>query len=201
MADNKQIIDFSSTCVPVPSENIDTDQIVPARFLKAVTREGFGEKLFADWRWNPDGSPREDFVLNNPSYSGAILVAGRNFGSGSSREHAAWAIRDYGFRAVVSSYFADIFKSNALNNFILPVEVSEAFLVTLFEKIEENPSTCVYINLPDQYIMVEGTDIFENFDINTYKKTCLMKGYDDIDFILSHKKDIENFEKNRKISY
>lgn len=186
---------LTSTAVPLPVQNVDTDQIIPARFLKATSREGFGENLFRDWRYDQQGNPKPDFVLNNPTYSGSILVAGENFGSGSSREHAAWALVDYGFRAVVSSYFADIFKGNALNNGLLPVQVSEGFLGKLFEAIQAKPETQIIIDLPAQSIRIAGTNEAEEFEINAYKKTCLLNGYDDIDFLLSKKSQIEAFEK------
>jgi len=185
-----------STFVPLPLENIDTDQIIPARFLKATTKVGFGKNLFRDWRYENDDEtqPKRDFVLNNPIYKGEILVAGKNFGSGSSREHAAWAILDYGFRVVVSSFFADIFKNNALNNGVLPVQVSDAFLQKIFE--QKNDATLT-VDLQSQTITIDATGEQENFDINHYKKTCLLNGYDDIDFLLSIKEDIEAFEKKR----
>ncbi len=182
---------ITSTCVPLPLENVDTDQIIPARFLKATTREGFGENLFRDWRYNPDGSVNKDFVLNNPTYGGEILVAGKNFGSGSSREHAAWAIADYGFRVVVSSFFADIHKNNELNNFVLPVVVSESFLKELFDSISSDPKTEVEVNLPEQTITNKATGRNEHFEINAYKKHCLMNGLDDIDYLLSQKAETE----------
>ena len=188
---------ITSTCVPLPLENVDTDQIIPARFLKATDKNGFGENLFRDWRYNKDGSKNESFVLNNPKYSGTVLVAGKNFGSGSSREHAAWAVAGYGFRAVVSSFFADIFKNNALNNCVLPVVVSEEFLGELFKSIDENPANTVTIDLPEQTITNNATGRKESFDINPYKKNCLLNGYDDIDYLLSRKSDIEAWEKNR----
>ncbi|MDE6193537.1 MAG: 3-isopropylmalate dehydratase small subunit [Muribaculaceae bacterium] len=180
---------ISSTCVPLPLENVDTDQIIPARFLKATTREEsfFGENLFRDWRYNPDGSVNEDFVLNNPKYSGEILVAGKNFGSGSSREHAAWAIAGYGFRVVISSFFADIHKNNELNNFVLPVVVSEPFLASLFASIEADPKTIVEVDLPNQTVTNKATGESERFEINGYKKYCLMNALDDIDFLLENK--------------
>lgn len=187
---------LTSTCVPLPLENVDTDQIIPARFLKATTREGFGENLFRDWRYNPDGSVNKDFVLNNPTYGGEILVAGKNFGSGSSREHAAWAIADYGFRVVVSSFFADIHKNNELNNFVLPVVVSESFLKELFDSIFANPKTEIEVNLPAQTITNKATGRSEHFEINAYKKHCLMNGLDDIDYLLSQKSETEAWEKN-----
>ncbi len=189
---------ITSTCVPLPLENVDTDQIIPARFLKATTREGFGENLFRDWRYNADGTPNKNFVLNNPAYSGEILVAGKNFGSGSSREHAAWAIADYGFRVVVSSFFADIHKNNELNNFVLPVVVSESFLKELFDTIAANPKSEVEVNLPAQTITNKTTGRSETFEINAYKKHCLMNGLDDIDYLLSQKSAIETWEKKNK---
>ena len=185
---------ITSTCGPLPLENVDTDQIIPARFLKATTREGFGENLFRDWRYNPDGSVNKDFVLNNPTYGGEILVAGKNFGSGSSREHAAWAIADYGFRVVVSSFFADIHKNNELNNFVLPVVVSESFLKELFDSISSDPKTEVEVNLPEQTITNKATGRNEHFEINAYKKHCLMNGLDDIDYLLSQKAETEAWE-------
>ena len=185
---------ITSTCVPLPLENVDTDQIIPARFLKATTREGFGENLFRDWRYNPDGSVNKDFVLNNPTYGGEILVAGKNFGSRSSREHAAWAIADYGFRVVVSSFFADIHKNNELNNFVLPVVVSESFLKELFDSISSDPKTEVEVNLPEQTITNKATGRNEHFEINAYKKHCLMNGLDDIDYLLSQKAETEAWE-------
>lgn len=188
---------LTSTCIPLPIENVDTDQIIPARFLKATTREGFGDNLFRDWRYDKNGNKIESFVLNNPKYSGTVLVAGKNFGSGSSREHAAWAVAGYGFRAVVSSFFADIFKNNALNNCVLPVVVSEEFLGELFKSIDENPANTVTIDLPEQTITNNATGRRESFDINPYKKNCLLNGYDDIDYLLSRKSDIEAWEKNR----
>ena len=184
----------TSTCVPLPLENVDTDQIIPARFLKATTKEGFGDNLFRDWRYDKQGNPIEAFVLNNPTYSGKILVAGKNFGSGSSREHAAWAIAGYGFRIVVSSFFADIFKNNALNNFVLPVVVSEEFLAELFASIKEDAKTEVEVDLPNQTITNKATGKSEQFQINTYKKHCLMNGLDDIDYLLSNKDKIEAWE-------
>ncbi len=187
---------IESTCVPLPLENVDTDQIIPARFLKATTREEkfFGENLFRDWRYNPDGSLNKNFVLNDPSYSGEILVAGKNFGSGSSREHAAWAIAGYGFRAVVSSFFADIHKNNELNNFVLPVVVSEPFLAELFASINDNHKTVVKIDLPNQTITNQATGKSEKFEINGYKKHCLMNGLDDIDYLLTNKDKTEGYE-------
>lgn len=192
----KQKFDIiTSTCVPLPLENVDTDQIIPARFLKATDKAGFGENLFRDWRYNKDGSPKKDFVLNDPRYSGVILVAGKNFGSGSSREHAAWAIAGYGFRVVISSFFADIHKNNELNNFVLPVVVSEGFLQELFDSIAKDPKTEVEVNLPLQTVTNKATGNSENFDINGYKKHCLMNGLDDIDFLLANKDKIESYEK------
>ena len=188
---------FTSTCVPLPLENVDTDQIIPARFLKATDKEGFGDNLFRDWRYNADGSLNESFVLNNPKYSGQILVAGKNFGCGSSREHAAWAIAGYGFRVVVSSFFADIHKNNELNNFVLPVVVSESFLQELFDTIAANPKTEVVVNLPEQTITNTATGKSEKFEINAYKKHCLMNGLDDIDFLVSNKDKIEEYEKRQ----
>ena len=182
-----------STAVPLPIENVDTDQIIPARFLKATKREGFGEALFRDWRYNNDDTPKKDFVLNNPIYSGKILVGGRNFGSGSSREHAAWAIYDYGFRCVVSSFFADIFKGNALNIGILPVTVSPEFLDKIFTAIEKDPKTELEVNLPDQTITILATGEKESFDINAYKKHNMMNGFDDIDYLQSMKEEIKEF--------
>lgn len=193
-----KFVTFSSTFVPLPMENVDTDQIIPARFLKATSRQGFGDNLFRDWRYDKDGNPIESFVLNNPTYSGTILVAGKNFGSGSSREHAAWAVAGYGFKVVVSSFFADIFKNNALNNCVLPVVVSEPFLASLFASINANPKMQVTVNLEEQTITNEATGEKESFDINPYKKNCLLQGYDDIDFLLSKKDDIEAWENNNK---
>lgn len=184
---------IESTCVPLPLENIDTDQIIPARFLKATDKEGFGDNLFRDWRYNPDGS-KKDFVLNDPTYGGEVLVAGKNFGCGSSREHAAWAIAGYGFRVVVSSFFADIHKQNELNNFVLPVVVSEDFLKKLFQSIEANPKMQVKVDLPNQTITNEATGESEHFDINGYKKYCLENGLDDIDFLVKNKDKIEAYE-------
>ena len=185
---------FRSTAVPLNIENVDTDQIIPARFLKATSREGFGENLFRDWRYVNDDEeqPKEDFPLNDKTYNGKILVAGKNFGCGSSREHAAWAIKDAGFDLVVSSFFADIFKNNSLNNFLLPVTVSEKFLANLFESVTKNPETQIEVNLEKQTISAAGET--ESFEINSYKKTCLLNGYDDIDYLLSSKKEIEEFE-------
>ncbi|MBR5694835.1 MAG: 3-isopropylmalate dehydratase small subunit [Paludibacteraceae bacterium] len=190
-----------SRCVPLPLENVDTDQIIPARFLKATDKEGFGENLFRDWRYDKEGNPVKEFVLNDPTYSGCILVAGKNFGSGSSREHAAWAIAGYGFRVVVSSFFADIHKNNELNNFVLPVVVSEPFLARLFASIEENPKMEVKVDLPNQTITNLATGESERFEINAYKKECLMSGYDDIDYLLSKKNLIEDYESKREESW
>jgi 3-isopropylmalate/(R)-2-methylmalate dehydratase small subunit len=184
---------LKSTAVPTPIENVDTDQIIPARFLKATERKGFGDNLFRDWRYESDGTPKKDFVLNNPIYSGKILVGGKNFGSGSSREHAAWAIYDYGFRCVVSSFFADIFKNNSLNIGILPVQVSEGFLDKIFKAIEADPKTELEVNLPEQKITILATGESESFEINGYKKHNMMNGYDDIDFLQSMKSDIQSF--------
>jgi len=192
---------ITSTYVPLPIENVDTDQIIPARFLKATTREGFGDNLFADWRYDKDGNPKSDFVLNNPTYSGEVLVAGKNFGSGSSREHAAWAIGGYGFKVVVSSFFADIFRNNALNNGILPVVVSEKFLSELFKSVNNNPQATVTVNLEEQTISNNETGMVESFEINPYKKECLLKGLDDIDFLLSNRDKIEEYERNRVFAY
>ena len=193
---SKAINIITSTIVPLPIENVDTDQIIPARFLKATSRDGFGKNLFRDWRYANDDEqqPKQDFVLNNPTYKGHILVAGKNFGCGSSREHAAWAIKDAGFDVVVSSFFADIFKNNALNNFLLPVVVSEEFLSAIFEAVEKDPGTQLSVNLEEQSITLTATVQSESFDINSYKKTCLLNGYDDIDFLLSIKPEIEQFE-------
>ena len=185
---------LTSTVVPLPIENVDTDQIIPARFLKATTREGFGDNLFRDWRYDKSGNPKPDFVLNNPVYSGAILAGGKNFGSGSSREHAAWAIHGYGFKVVVSSFFADIFKNNALNNGILPVQVSEGFLAKLFELVEANPKAIIKVDLENQEISLPSIGIVERFDINPYKKKCLINGYDDIDYLLSITDEIKAWE-------
>lgn len=188
---------LKSTAVPMPIENVDTDQIIPARFLKATERKGFGDNLFRDWRYNNDNNPKKDFVLNNPLYSGKILIGGRNFGSGSSREHAAWALYDYGFRCVVSSFFADIFRNNGINVGLLPVQVSEAFLDKIFRAIETDPKTEIEINLPDQKITILSTGEAESFDINGYKKNNLMNGYDDIDYLQAMKEDIRSFAASR----
>jgi len=185
---------FKSTAVPLNIENVDTDQIIPARFLKATSRDGFGKNLFRDWRYinDDENQPKQDFILNDKTYNGKILLTGKNFGCGSSREHAAWAIKDAGFDVVVSSFFADIFKNNSLNNFLLPVTVSESFLQKAFAAVKKDPSTEVAVNLENQTITAAGET--ENFDINSYKKTCLLNGYDDIDYLLSSKKEIEEFE-------
>jgi len=190
---------IESTVVPLNTENVDTDQIIPARFLKATSREGFGKNLFRDWRYenNDEAQPKKDFPLNNPQWKGSILVAGKNFGCGSSREHAAWSLKDYGFEVVVSSFFADIFRNNALNNFLLPVQVSEEFLQKIFSAVEKNPAEKLNISLQDQTISIGTTGETENFDINPYKKTCLLNGYDDIDYLISIKPDIEAYEKKR----
>lgn len=184
-----------STAVPLPVENIDTDQIIPARFLKATTREGFGENLFRDWRYNSDGTPKADFILNDSTYSGEILVAGKNFGCGSSREHAAWSLVDYRFKAVISSFFADIFKSNALNNSLLPIVVSQEMLNHIFAEIQGNPETIIEIDLEKQTVSVPGMS--EEFEINAYKKLCIMNGYDDVDYLHALKWKTEEFEQNR----
>ena len=189
---------ITSTCIPLPLENVDTDQIIPARFLKATDKKGMGDNLFRDWRFNADGTPKKDFVLNDPSYSGVILVAGKNFGSGSSREHAAWAIASYGFRVVISSFFADIHKNNELNNFVLPVVVSEPFLEELFASIAADHKTEVEVNLPAQTVTNKATGHSEHFEINSYKKHCLMNGLDDIDYLLQNKDKIEAWEANNK---
>ena len=188
---------LESTCVPLPAENIDTDQIIPARFLKATSREGFGENLFRDWRYNKQGIPNPYFVLNNQNYSGAILVCGKNFGSGSSREHAAWAIYDYGFKVVVSSFFADIFKNNALNTGLLPVQVTKSFLKILLTAVENDHGTVVKIDLPNQEISLVASGVKEKFEINSYKKECLLNGYDDIDYLIRLKQQIIDFERKK----
>ena len=189
---------ITSSCYPLPLENVDTDQIIPARFLKATDKEGFGDNLFRDWRYNKDGSLKEDFVLNDPSYSGVILVAGKNFGSGSSREHAAWAIAGYGFRVVISSFFADIHKNNELNNFVLSVVVSEPFLKELFDSIDKDHKTQVRVDLPNQTVTNLATGNSEHFEINGYKKHCLMNGLDDIDYLIQNKDKIEAWEQQNK---
>lgn len=191
----KKFTKLTSAIVPLNIENIDTDQIIPARFLKATTREGFGENLFRDWRYENDNQPKADFVLNDPTYSGQILVAGKNFGCGSSREHAAWAIQDAGFDVVISSFFADIFKGNALNNGLLPIQVSEEFLAQIFTAVENNANSPLEVDLENQTVTIVETGAQESFEINPYKKSCLINGYDDIDFILAQKDLIEEFEK------
>ena len=188
---------IESPAVPLPIENVDTDQIIPARFLKATTRDGFGENLFRDWRYDKSGQAKADFVLNDPKYTGSILIGGKNFGSGSSREHAAWAIVDYGFKVVVSSFFADIFKNNALNNGLLPVQVSDAFLTRIFEAIQKDPATHIRVDLEMQEISLAATGASESFQINPYKKECLLNGYDDIDYLLNIKEKIARFEASR----
>ena len=194
-----KFIKLSSTVVPLPIENIDTDQIIPARFLKATERVGFGENLFRDWRYDDNNIKKKDFVLNNKKFSGDILVAGKNFGSGSSREHAAWAIYDYGFRCVISSFFADIFKNNCLNIGVLPVQVSSTFLEKIFELVYANPETIVNVNLVRQSVSVKNTKLIENFNINEYKKNNMLNGFDDIDYLLNIKDSIINFSKNSPI--
>ena len=186
---------LESTAVPLPIENIDTDQIIPARFLKATERKGFGENLFRDWRYDSNNKPKEDFVLNNNKYKGKILIGGKNFGSGSSREHAAWAIYDYGFRCVVSSFFADIFKNNCLNIGVLPVQISPKFLEVILEKIYKDPLTLIIVDLRKQLIKIQGSEYYENFEINHYKKNNMLNGYDDIDYLLNLKESIQNFSK------
>ncbi len=194
----KQKFDIiTSSCIPLPLENVDTDQIIPARFLKATDKKGFGDNLFRDWRYNKDGSLKADFVLNDPSYSGVILVAGKNFGSGSSREHAAWAIAGYGFRVVISSFFADIHKNNELNNFVLPVVVSEEFLQELFRSIDKDHRTEVCVDLPNQTVTNLATGHSEHFDINGYKKHCLMNGLDDVDFLVENRAKVEAYERKQ----
>ena len=188
---------LTSTAVPLPIENVDTDQIIPARFLKATERKGFGDNLFRDWRFNQDNTPKEDFVLNNETYTGKILVGGKNFGSGSSREHAAWAIYDYGFRCVISSFFADIFKNNCLNIGVLPVQVSEAFLAEIFKTVEANPEAQVTVDLEAQTVALEGSETVESFDINSYKKENMKNGFDDIDYLLNLGDDIATFATQR----
>jgi 3-isopropylmalate/(R)-2-methylmalate dehydratase small subunit len=188
---------LTSTIVPLPIENVDTDQIIPARFLKATSKEGFGDNLFRDWRYDKDGTLKKDFVLNNPLYQGNILVSGKNFGSGSSREHAAWAIAGYGFKVVVSSFFADIFKNNAMNNFVLPVVVSEPFLVEIFKNVDKDPKMTLTVDLESQQITNNATGKSEKFAINSYKKECFLNGFDDIDYLLSKKDKIEEYESKR----
>ena len=186
---------LESTAVPLPIENIDTDQIIPARFLKATERKGFGENLFRDWRYDSNNNPKEDFVLNNNKYSGKILIGGKNFGSGSSREHAAWAIYDYGFRCVISSFFADIFKNNCLNIGVLPVQISPKFLEVILERVYKDPLTLIIVDLRKQLIKIQGSEYYENFEINNYKKNNMLNGYDDIDYLLNLKESIKNFSK------
>jgi 3-isopropylmalate/(R)-2-methylmalate dehydratase small subunit len=190
----KKFVKLTSAIVPLNIENIDTDQIIPARFLKATTREGFGENLFRDWRYNGDNTLKTDFVLNNPTFNGQILVAGKNFGCGSSREHAAWAIQDAGFDAVISSFFADIFKGNALNNGLLPIQVTDEFLAAIFDAVGKNHAAQLEVDLENQTVTIMDTGAKTNFEINAYKKSCLINGYDDIDFILNQKQLIEAFE-------
>ena len=187
---------LKSSVVPLPIENVDTDQIIPARFLKATERKGFGDNLFRDWRYNQDNSPKLDFVLNNPTYSGKILIGEHNFGSGSSREHAAWAVYDYGFRCVVSSFFADIFKNNCLNVGVLPVQISPDYLKKIFKTVKKNPKTELIVNLPNQKITISSSEKSESFDINSYKKENMLNGYDDIDYLNNIKDDISNFAAN-----
>ncbi len=194
----EKFISIQSTIVPLSIEDIDTDQIIPARFLKATSREGFGDNLFRDWRYDENNHPKEDFILNNKDYQGKILVAGKNFGCGSSREHAAWAIHDFGFKVVVSSFFADIFKNNALNNGLLPVQVSQTFLNKIFESVGQNKNLELAVSLVEQSITIVSTSDSEHFDINDYKKTCLINGYDDIDYLISLKDKIEQYEKGSK---
>ncbi len=189
-----KFVTVQTTVVPLPIENVDTDQIIPARFLKATTKEGFGDNLFFDWRYDKQGQPKPDFVLNNSTYSGTVLVAGKNFGSGSSREHAAWAIAGYGFKAVVSSFFADIFRNNSLNNGVLPVQVTDEFLAGLFKSIDADPKAEVKIDLENQTITNVSTGAMESFEINSYKKNCLLNGYDDIDYLLSLKDEVKAYE-------
>ncbi len=196
----KTIQQLTSTVVPLTTENIDTDQIIPARFLKATTREGFGENLFRDWRYHADGTPKPDFILNDPTFAGEILVAGKNFGCGSSREHAAWALADYGFRVVVSSFFADIFKGNALNNGILPIQVEESFLQNIFAQVENNHAFRLTVDLPSETLRLESGE-YTTFEINPYKKMCLMNGYDDIDYLLSLHDRIEAYEASRPFNF
>ncbi len=193
----EKFVKIESSAVPIKIENVDTDQIIPARFLKATTREGFGDNLFRDWRYDKENNPKPGFPLNDPTYSGKILVAGKNFGSGSSREHAAWAVHDYGFKVVVSSFFADIFKNNSLNNGLLPVQVSEGFLQQMFDEIDKDPKAEFIVDLEDQTITIKATGASEGFEINAYKKECLLNGYDDIDYLLNLKGKIEEFEAKR----
>lgn len=190
-----------STVVPLPIENVDTDQIIPARFLKATSKEGFGDNLFRDWRYDKNNQPISTFVLNNPTYCGTILVAGKNFGSGSSREHAAWAIAGYGFKVVISSFFADIFRNNAMNNGVLPVVISEAFLADIFATVNAEPKTTITVDLENQTVTNNSNNKSEKFAINSYKKECFLKGFDDIDYLLSKKEYIETFERNNKTNF
>lgn len=193
----EKFIKLQSTAVPLPIENIDTDQIIPARFLKATNKVGFGNNLFRDWRYDSNDTPINSFILNDNTYSGSILVAGDNFGCGSSREHAAWALADYGFKVIISSYFADIFKGNALNNGLLPIQVSPEFLKTILASIQENPVSTLTIDFEAQTLWIDGSNLSESFEIDSYKKLCLINGYDDIDFLISQKEAIENFEQKR----
>ncbi|GAA5034479.1 3-isopropylmalate dehydratase small subunit [Marivirga lumbricoides] len=188
-----------SKCVLLPEENVDTDQIIPARFLKAVSREGFGDNLFRDWRYLDESTPNPDFVLNQPGVEGQILVAGRNFGCGSSREHAAWALYDYGFRVIISSFFADIFKNNALNNGLLPVQVSDDVLAKIFKTVNNDPATLAEVNLEEERLVIEKAGISENFEINNYKKYCMINGFDDIDFLINKSEEIKAYEQNREL--
>ena len=197
----KKLTKITSTCIPLQMEDVDTDQIIPARFLKATTREGFGQNVFRDWRYDFEGNPKPHFILNHPHYTGEILIAGRNFGCGSSREHAAWALSDYGFTAVVSSFFADIFRNNALNNSLLPVQISEEFLQKIFKASFEDPKIVIEIDIEKQIISVPKLEEYEHFDINPYKKICVMNGYDDIDYLLSMKDKVKEFEKKREHDY
>lgn len=192
---------IKSTAVPLPIENVDTDQIIPARFLKATTREGFGENVFRDWRFDPEGNPKPHFILNHPHYKGEILIAGHNFGCGSSREHAAWALSDYGFNAVISSFFADIFKNNALNNTLLPVQVTPDFLKLLFDAVHADHKTIIEIDIEKQIVSVPVKKIYEHFEINPYKKVCIMNGYDDIDYLISKNSEVIEFEERRTDDY
>ncbi len=197
----KKFTKLTASVVPLAIENIDTDQIIPARFLKATTRDGFGGNLFRDWRYESDNQPKQDFVLNNPTYSGRILVAGKNFGCGSSREHAAWAIQDYGFDVVISSFFADIFKGNALNNGLLPIQVTDAFLVAIFKTVAKDHQSTLTVDLEEQTVTIDSTGEKEEFEINAYKKSCLINGYDDIDFVRAQTPLIEAFEQNRAFKF
>ena len=195
----EKFIKLTSTAVPLPTENIDTDQIIPARFLKATDKKGFGDNVFRDWRYHKDGSTNENFVLNNSRYSGSILVAGTNFGCGSSREHAAWALAGYGFKVIISSFFADIFKGNAFNNGLLPIQVSESFLQSTLKSIEENPATELGIDLENQVVSISKSNLSEAFEVDPYKKLCLLNGYDDIDYLLSNTEKIIAFEKENSL--